>query len=76
MIKEKKQQIIKAEKAVMNDEMKKAYPEVVPAPEEAKEKPTVVGVEQKKKIAQAVKAVIRSNLEGQEKLAEIHVHFA
>ncbi len=64
MLKEKKKQIVKAEKDALNTEMKKAFPE------EAKVEPKVspVGVDKKKKIAEAVKAVIKSTQEEQAKL--------
>jgi len=68
MIKEKKKQIVKAEKAVLQSEMK-----ATEVSGEVKKPQVPVGVEQKKKIADAVKAVIKSTQEEQDKLKEISV---
>jgi len=65
MLKEKKKQIIKAQKDALNNEMQKAVAEAkIPEPA----KPAPVDIDKKKKIAEAVKAVIKSTQEDQEKL--------
>ena len=72
MIKEKKKQIVKAEKTALQNEMKNAYPEKE-HPTAEPVKPAPVALEQKKKIADAVKAVIKSTQEEQGKLEELRV---
>jgi hypothetical protein len=67
MIKEKKKQIVTAEKTALQNEMKQAYPGKASGP--AKTAP--VAMDQKKKIADAVKAVIKSTQEEQGKLEEL-----
>jgi hypothetical protein len=55
MLKEKKKQIIKAEKVALENEMKSAQQKpVIPEPK------IVTDLDQKKRIAEAVKAVIKS----------------
>ncbi len=81
MIKKKKKQIVNAEKEVLDGEMKKAYPEKSPkskAKEEEEKKkeekrPPESQQEKKKRIADAVKAIIKSTQEEQQKLTDIRV---
>ena len=65
MVKKKKKQIVQAEKEVLKEEMQKAFP----GPEAGKESP--MGIDKKKRIAEAVKAIIKSTQDEQEKLDKL-----
>ena len=84
MIREKKRQIVKAEKNALQVELSSAKEEAVPSPDKKLESPfkktnkaptaEELALEQKRKMAEAIKAVIKTNKEDKEKIDEKKVN--